>query len=564
VFALKILVVDDNPSNRKILRGVLVHNNHQVIEAESGEAAIICFSEEQPDLVLMDIMMPGMDGRECASHIKSLAGEIYTPIIYVTALDANIALPSALAAGGDDYVTKPINFEVLNSKIAVHQRIRELHRELAEKNRQLALHNLRLEREQELTSHFFDTALRQSYLDPDILRHHISAAAIFNGDMLLVERGPSGGLYILVGDFTGHGLGAAIGTLPVAQIFFSMAKQGAWLGEIARAINDALRAFLPRDMFLSAGLFELAANGKLISIWNGGMPPSYVLNPHTGLLRKLESQHVPLGILPDTQFNTATQVFEVSLGERMYQFTNGLYEATNNTGDMFGDTRLPHLLANAKANLFDAIITELASFNANAVHADDTTFIELTCRAIAPSHQADMATTGSRASQPNVAFELSILLGPAELRNLNSVSPLVEQICATIPLTYHRSMIHTILAELYANALEHGILELPSLLKTDADGFDQYYILRGTRLAELTEGEIRLNIRFEPVANAGLLHIQLQHGGNGFDVKSLTTQPEMAYGRGLLLLKGLCQHLEFNADGTGVDLIYNLGNSINS
>ncbi len=557
---MKILIVDDNPSNRKILRGALTRQHHTVLEAANGEAAIASFTTEPPDLVLMDIMMPGMDGRECATRIKALTGELYTPIIYVTALDANTALPTALAAGGDDYVTKPINFEVLNSKIAVHQRIRELHHELMDKNQQLTRHNLRLEREQELTSHFFDTALRQSYLDPKILRHHISSAAIFNGDMLLAERGPNGGMYLLVGDFTGHGLGAAIGTLPVAQLFFSMTKQGAWLGEIVRAINNALRAFLPRDMFLSACLFELSANGKLLTIWNGGMPASYLLNPATGKLRTLESQHVPLGILSDAEFDTATQVLEIVPGERLYQFTDGLYESTNSAGEMFGETRLPTLLENANNNLFDTILGDLQQYKSDGEQADDTTFVELICSAIPPPDKISEEKTDRKDSEQGMSFELLFRLAPTQLRAMDSVSPLVEQICATTPLTYHRSVIHTILAELYSNALEHGILNLPSTLKSSEEGFDEYYRLRNRRLENLNDAEISINIRFEPVAKSGLLHIGMQHTGTGFDVGSLGTIADAPYGRGLLIIQGLCQKLEFSADGTNATVIYNLAN----
>lgn len=557
---MKILIVDDNPSNRKILRGALTRQQHSVIEAASGEAAIASFTAESPDLILMDIMMPGMDGRECATRIKALTKELYTPIIYVTALDANTALPTALAAGGDDYVTKPINFEVLNSKIAVHQRIRELHRELADKNQQLIRHNLRLEREQELTSHFFDTALRQSYLDPQILRHHISSAAIFNGDMLLAERGPNGGLYLLVGDFTGHGLGAAIGTLPVAQLFFAMTRQGAWLGEIVRAINNALRAFLPRDMFLSACLFELSANGKLLTIWNGGMPASYLLNSAAGKLRTLESQHVPLGIVPDAEFDTATQVIEIVPGERLYQFTDGLYETTNSTGDMFGETRLPILLGNANDDLFDSILADLQQYKSDKEQADDTTFVELICRAIPPPDKIHVEKPEHAHDSQDLAFELLIRLGPPELRATDSVSPMVEQICATKPLTYHRSVIHTILAELYSNALEHGILDLPSTLKSDADGFDEYYRLRTTRLENLSGGEITVITRFEPAAKAGVLHIQMQHTGTGFNLHSLEDTTDAPYGRGLLILQGLCRKLEFSPDGRSATVIYDLAN----
>lgn len=131
----KILVVDDIVTNRSLLRQTLVAlNNYEVIEAVNGREAIEQFEKEKPDLILMDIMMPDIDGCQAAASIKEKAGDDYTPIIFVTALNTEDSLATALESGGDDFISKPFNVDVLASKITAHLRIRNLNQQLNTKN----------------------------------------------------------------------------------------------------------------------------------------------------------------------------------------------------------------------------------------------------------------------------------------------------------------------------------------------------------------------------------------------------------------------------------------------
>ncbi len=334
---MQVLIVDDIPVNRKVLCQMLSTHDYEVIEAEDGHQAIECFQKVHPDLVLMDIRMPGVDGYQAACTIKELSGQEYTPIIFVTALKPEMALSKALESGGDDFISKPINLEILNSKIKAHLRIREMSHRLSAENR-------RLSHEQALVGHFFENTLKQSYLDPTIIRHKISPMTVFNGDLLLAERSPNGGLFVLLGDFTGHGLTAAMGTMPVALVFFAMARKGAALAELAREINHKLRALMPSEMFFAAALLELSADGRSVTAWAGGMPTGYVCDPEGGLKSQIPSRHLPLGILGDDAFNSSTQVLSVEKGDRIYLCTDGLIEACSPEGESFGAERLEGLL----------------------------------------------------------------------------------------------------------------------------------------------------------------------------------------------------------------------------
>ena len=125
----KILVVDDRPSNIKALRARLSTEGHEVIEAGSGQEGLARFESERPDLVLLDVMMPGMDGYETCRRIKGRPAAAFTPVIMVTARAETESLVQAFEAGADDYVTVPFQPMELMARIRAMLRIRQMYLE---------------------------------------------------------------------------------------------------------------------------------------------------------------------------------------------------------------------------------------------------------------------------------------------------------------------------------------------------------------------------------------------------------------------------------------------------
>jgi len=119
---MSVLAVDDNRTNLHILQVFLKKLGHDVILAENGEQAVQRFQKDRPDLILLDIMMPVMDGFEAARRIKAASKDKWVPIIFLSALNRDENLVEGLEAGADDYLTKPINFVVLEAKLRSMQR----------------------------------------------------------------------------------------------------------------------------------------------------------------------------------------------------------------------------------------------------------------------------------------------------------------------------------------------------------------------------------------------------------------------------------------------------------
>jgi len=109
----RILVVDDEPLNRHLLRACFGGSGHEICEAHDGQEALVVAEDKPPDLVLMDVMMPGMDGFECTRQMKEMFADTYLPIIVVTALDDRASRVAGLAAGADEFLSKPIDRDEL-------------------------------------------------------------------------------------------------------------------------------------------------------------------------------------------------------------------------------------------------------------------------------------------------------------------------------------------------------------------------------------------------------------------------------------------------------------------
>jgi two-component system sensor histidine kinase/response regulator len=113
----KLLVVDDDDRNRALLRACLEDRSTTILEAATGEGALELCALEQPDLVLLDVMMPGIDGFETARRIKQTAGETFLPVMLITALSDQESLLRGLQSGADEFLTKPINTHELTIRV---------------------------------------------------------------------------------------------------------------------------------------------------------------------------------------------------------------------------------------------------------------------------------------------------------------------------------------------------------------------------------------------------------------------------------------------------------------
>lgn len=565
---MKILIVDDHEYNRDLLSFILEDEGHECVEAVDGLKACAAYKNDPGiELILMDINMPEMDGVTATRAIKQEDQERFVPIIFVTALDDGDMISKCLDAGGDDFVPKPVNENVLLAKINAHARTRSLYNNLQNANEQLLVHKQMMDREHSIVERVFEKGANRIKTRCNNVKKYTSPMSMFNGDLVLEAPSPSGGLYNLVGDFTGHGLASAIGSLPVSEIFFSLAETQASVAQIASALNNRLVDLLPSNMFFCAALTFLDSTGKNLTLWSGGMNDILMVSAtNSDKVERILARHMPMGILLSEEFDDSPQLLELDHGTRLFIYTDGINEAVNSSGEEFGFDRLDKIILDG-GDVIENITQSVHDFQEGAGQSDDLSIIEL---ALSPLVHVD-AESGEVVNLHDrfhhtecFPWEFSMRLENEALGNTSIVDQLMGFVGSIQGIELHQDKIFTIVSELYSNALEHGVLGLDSALKSSADGFEEYYRLRQENLNNVAGHYIDVNFCYiKDEKNS--VKLVITDSGKGFDYKNIMgtaatdeDEGDESHGRGVYLLSSLCSTLEYSNEGRTVTAVYDL------
>jgi len=554
--AKKILIVDDDLTNRLVLRALLKESGYESIEVENGELAVEAVEKNHIDIILLDVMMPVMDGYQAAKIIKGRSSS-FIPIIFLTAMTDEAALAKCIEAGGDDFLTKPYNHILLNSKIDSMLRIAGLYQNIESKSKAIEEHNLQMLQEMNITKKLFEKISSNDLRgDNTGLHYSMSPMTMFNGDLILAEKNQTSGLDILVGDFTGHGLSAAIGAIPMSDIFHSMTQKCFSFTEVLTEANSKLMDLLPTQMFMAAGLLSVDRSNNVISIVNAGLPDIYLYR-NNEIVRTFKSKNIPLGISKITSQQIEVEMVPLEYGDRFYVATDGVMEATNKDGDMFGLDRLLKTFEDNTqgSELFDSVLSNCAAFCEGADQTDDITLLEL-CHLENVSYGDDIEFKNEHCDPSNWSMQFSLDI--KSLRQFDALPFIMQVVNQLQPLESGRTSLHTVLTEMFANALDHGVLKLDSSMKSTPQGYMDFYQEKQNRLESLDEGSIQITISHElnDDANSGRLTLVIIDSGEGFDFEQPDTNKNAYSGRGLKLVSSLCTKIQFLGKGNAIMAYY--------
>lgn len=555
---MKLLIADDNNTERLILSRVLENLGHEVTQAENGLVAVEKFNEFKPDLVFLDVMMPEMDGYQVAAQIKHHKDKSWFPIIFLTSLTEASDLAKCIDVGGDDFVSKPINKIIIRAKLDAFERLINLYNTVAEQQKEIKVHNDHLVQEQEAAKKVFNNVAHRGCLDSDYIYYHLSAMSIFNGDLLLAVVLPTGALRVMMGDFTGHGLPAAIGALPTSEIFYGMSKKGFSLEDLIKETNTRLYNILPRGIFCCCVIADINPSDKQIKFWSAGAPDAYLIDKEKEDVTLLHSSHLALGILSPKVFKAKLQSYPFTVNHKLITATDGIIESTDKNDKMFGEKRmLDYINQNiCSENICDGLLEEVEEYIGEAGQDDDLSLLEVSFPDTVESTQLTKSTEQNK-TRGTADLEFSLKLRGQSLNEFDPIPLFLQTILECNELLPHRTRIFTVLTELYNNALDHGVLGLDSALKSSSNGFAEYYQQRADGLTLLTNDFVKVSVDHQPIKNGGKLIFIIADSGKGFDVEGIMKRGSQVYsGRGLPLLLQLCTSVDYLDGGTKVKAVY--------
>jgi CheY-like chemotaxis protein len=555
---LKILVVDDTPTNVKQVEAVARRLGHQVVTAEDGLQAVARFEETAPDLIIMDIMMPRMDGIEAARRIRERESAKWVPIVFFSALDRSEDILRGLEQGGDDYLVKPASLQMLQAKINSYARMLHLQQVVLQNNDELTAWRSEAEEQNRLGGYVMQRLTEGAGLRDPCLQHMNMPADTFSGDLLCAARSPAGVLYVMLADAAGHGLAAALTAMPLTQAFNSMTGKGFPIGSIAQEMNRKLKALLPADRFVALSLAAIDVRSQTVEVWNGGNPDVLFVTHGGQVTMRWVSRHPPLGILPDELFSADTETFVYHEAGQMLLCSDGLIEAESPDGKRLGINAVGEILSlTSPERRYEALLHGLKTHSQGHPRHDDVSCMLVDVPVERRGRvRVDEGVAGQ--TGPVSGWRMSLSLGPQELRGVDVVPAALGMMTHVQALKTHQGALFLILSELYNNALDHGLLRLNSVTKSTPGGFELYLQQRGERLAKLDNGRIDLLFDLRQLGDEAVLDVEVSDSGPGFDYQSFlaaeSAEDELSrpHGRGIGLVRSLCRELVYSGNGNQV------------
>ena len=199
-----------------------------------------------------------------------------------------------------------------------------------------------------------------------------------NGDVLLSAFTPDGRQWVLVGDFTGHGLPAAVAAPLLSHVFYTEVQRQGSVEAVLEVVNAVLYRQLPINIFMAGCLIEVSGDRSQVKLWNCGMPPC-VLVRKGQIEQRLESGSTPLGLTETIDPASGCASFRAERDDKLYVSSDGALEINNREGEMFGRVRLEAFLIDhaSRDGALGELLQTLELFRGGKDFPDDITLIEI-------------------------------------------------------------------------------------------------------------------------------------------------------------------------------------------
>ena len=351
-----ILIVDDTPINIGVISGALKESFATKVATSGEKALAIASGKDKPDLILLDILMPEMDGYEVCRRLKANPDTRDIPVIFLTSQTEAEDETKGFEVGAVDYIHKPFSAAVVKARVRTHLMLREAHAQIA---RQLVEINTELEMARQIQLSILPSSTPK-ISGLDIVARYIPMTSVAGDfyDFIVVDEKHLG---ILIADVSGHGLPAALIASMLQVALTAQARHVSEPGKVLAGLNQALCGKFQHN-FVTAAYVYVDLEKNILKYGGAGHPPLLLWRKSTGSSSQLLENGLIMGQFEEATYDSLQVPIEP--GDRFFLYTDGILETTNPAEEEFGTERFMKFMeTNNKlpAGPFaDALLLELA------------------------------------------------------------------------------------------------------------------------------------------------------------------------------------------------------------
>jgi serine phosphatase RsbU (regulator of sigma subunit) len=335
-----ILIVDDTPLNIEVISGAL-KDSYKTKVATNGEKALaLASAEEKPDLILLDIMMPGIDGYEVCCRLKADPATSEIPVIFLTGQTSAEDETRGFEVGAVDYVHKPFSPAVVKARVRSHILLREARAQLAS---QLLALNTELEMARQIQLSILPHSIPK-LAGLEIAAHFLPMTSVA-GDFYDFIQINDKHIGILIADVSGHGLPSALIASMIQVALTGQAGNASEPAKVLLGLNRALCGKFTHN-FVTAAYIYADLENSLMRYAGAGHPPVLQWRNSTGKTTQVLENGLVLGMFEDASYNALE--FPLEPGDRYILYTDGILEAANSAQEQFGADRFMRFIENHK------------------------------------------------------------------------------------------------------------------------------------------------------------------------------------------------------------------------
>ena len=374
-----LLLVDDDSENIQVVHSIL-KDQYKIRVAMNGTKALeLAKMEPLPDLILLDVMMPQMDGYTVCSRLKADPKTCDTPVIFLTGKTEVADETRGFEVGAVDYIHKPFSPPIVTARVRTHLMLRDAHETVA---RQLVAINNELEMARQIQLSILPRNAPEVQ-GLDIVARYIPMSSVAGDfyDFILVDETHIG---ILIADVSGHGLPSA---LIASMLHTALAAQSSHASDPAQVLSGLNQALYGKFAwhFVTAAYLFVDAEKRTVQYAGAAHPPLLLWHARSGLATEYLENGFMLGPFPKPTYSTLS--FSLEKGDRIVLVTDGVFEAKDASENEFGKQRLQQIVEShhdLSANQFaEALLAALSGWSERAMGAnqsDDITLLVIDCQ----------------------------------------------------------------------------------------------------------------------------------------------------------------------------------------